>query len=126
MIKGRRNQTYRTCHYIYICTPIYKYCVKYHALLPLNGLKHRTFKIKGCSISKCSLVADKRLRSGLKAQQAHSPGQPSEEEEDEVIALGWSTAAKCALQEQKHGHKGQNVPTMENLSMPSSFLMLLA
>ena len=24
---------------------------------------------------KCSLVADKRLRSGLKAQQAHSPGQ---------------------------------------------------
>ena len=111
MIKGRRNQTYRTCHYIYICTPIYKYCVKYHALLPLNGLKHRTFKIKGCSISKCSLVADKRLRSGLKAQQAHSPGQPSEEEEDEVIALGWSTAAKCALQEQKHGHKGQNVPT---------------
>ena len=23
---------------------------------------------------KCSLVADKRLRSGLKAQQAHSPG----------------------------------------------------
>ena len=24
---------------------------------------------------KCSLVADKRLRSGLKAQQAHSPGK---------------------------------------------------
>ena len=111
IVRRLKGAVIRYIGYVYICTPIYKYCVKYHALLPLNGLKHRTFKIKGCSISKCSLVADKRLRSGLKAQQAHSPGQPSEEEEDEVIALGWSTAAKCALQEQKHGHKGQNVPT---------------
>ena len=32
-------------------------------------LRYQSFKLR-----KCSLVADKRLRSGLKAQQAHSPG----------------------------------------------------
>ena len=125
---------------IYICTPIYKYCVKHHALLPLNGLEHRTFKIKRCSISKCSLVADKRLRSGLKAQQAHSPGQPTKERAYSgacysytergggrrshrpglvnrrkvrpARAKAWTQRAKCS--------------DKENLSMPGSFLMLLA
>ena len=31
--------------------------------------------MKEFKFRKCSLVADKRLRSGLKAQQAHSPGR---------------------------------------------------
>ena len=101
---------------IYICTPIYKYCVKHHALLPLNGLEHRTFKIKRCSISKCSLVADKRLRSGLKAQQAHSPGQRpglvNRRKVRPARAKAWTQRAKCS--------------DKENLSMPGSFLMLLA
>ena len=56
-----------------------------------------------------NIAQGNRRRSESRAELA--PAIPSEEEEDEVIALGWSTAAKCALQGQKHGHKGQNVPT---------------
>ena len=48
--------------------------------LPFPNVKQLDRQVKVLIITqfqflKCSLVADKRLRSGLKAQQAHSPGR---------------------------------------------------
>ena len=49
-------------------------------------------KIKKSKFRKCSLVADKRLRSGLKAQQSHSPWHRT----------GYDEAMKYAMKWQKH------------------------
>ena len=52
--------------------------------------RYKEFKFR-----KCSLVADKRLRSGLKAQLAHSPGRRP----------GQIGRRYCALKGQKRFYK---------------------
>ena len=61
-----------------------------HSIFLMNPILFLVYKFR-----KCSPVADKRLRSGLKAQQAHSPGQRP----------GLISRRYCALKGQKRLYK---------------------